>query len=252
MLKARVIPCLSIKGNALVKTIGFKNATYVGDPINAVKIFNDKEVDELMFLDITASLEKKGPNFKLLTEIASECFMPFGYGGGITTMQEIEQLFNIGVEKVILNSSANTNIGLLTQAALTFGSQSIVASMDVRMNWLTQKQSVYTHSGKHNSKISPDQYVRKMEDAGAGEIILNSIDLDGTMKGYDIELIKSVSQKVNIPLVALGGAGSIEDFIAAIQAGASAVAASSYFIFQKTHRAVLITYPSQTELERIR
>jgi cyclase len=249
MLATRVIPCLLLKGKGLVKTIKFKDPKYIGDPINAIKIFNDKEVDELVFLDITATIEKKGPDFKLISEIASECFMPLGYGGGITTIQQIEKLFNIGIEKVILNSSTFTSINLLTEATKIFGSQSVVASIDVKKHWLTKKQTVYTQSGKFNTAISPVEYAKKMEQAGAGEIIINSIDQDGTMEGYDLDLIKMVSAQVNIPVVALGGAGSLQDFKSAIDAGASAVAAGSFFVFQKMHRAVLITYPSQSEMK---
>lgn len=250
MLKTRVIPCLLLKGNGLVKTIQFKNPTYIGDPINAVKIFNDKEVNELVFLDITASLEKRGPNFKLLSEIATECFMPLGYGGGISNLEEIEKLFHIGMEKVILNTALFPNTELLAKAVQTFGSQSIVVSIDVKKNWLSRKQTVYTLSGKQNTSFSPVEYAKRIEAAGAGEIIINSIDLDGTMVGYDYPLIEHVSNAVKIPVVALGGAGSIEDLGKAKRAGASAVAAGSLFIFQKTHRAVLITYPTQDEIDR--
>lgn len=251
MLRTRVIPCLLLKNNGLVKTIKFKNPSYVGDPINAVKIFNDKEVDELVFLDITASTEKKGPNFKLLSEISTECFMPLGYGGGISTLQEIEQLFNLGIEKVILNSNAFSKPELLKQAIAIFGSQSIVASMDVRKNWLTKKQTVYTLSGQNNTKINPLEYAKQMEDIGVGELIVNSIDQDGTMDGYDYGLIKNISESVKIPIVALGGAGSIEDLQKAKAAGASALSAGSLFVYQKPHRAVLITYPSKEEFETL-
>lgn len=251
MLRTRVIPCLLLKNNGLVKTIKFKNPSYVGDPINAVKIFNDKEVDELVFLDITASTEKKGPNFKLLSEISTECFMPLGYGGGISTLQEIEQLFNLGIEKVILNSNAFSKPELLKQAITIFGSQSIVASMDVRKNWLTKKQTVYTLGGQHNTKINPLEYAKQMEDIGVGELIVNSIEQDGTMDGYDYGLIKNISESVKIPIVALGGAGSIEDLQKAKAAGASALSAGSLFVYQKPHRAVLITYPSKEEFETL-
>ncbi len=249
MLRTRVIPCLLLKGNGLVKTVQFKNPTYIGDPINAVKLFNDKEVDELVFLDINATQEKRGPNFKILSEIATECFMPVGYGGGISKLAEIEHLFNLGIEKVILNSNAFSQPELLTQAINIFGSQSIVASMDVKKHWITRKQAVYTMNGKQNTGFSPIDYAKKMEDSGVGEIILNSIDLDGTMSGYDYELIKAVSSEVKIPIVALGGAGSLEDLGKAKKAGASAVAAGSLFVFQKAHRAVLITYPTSSELK---
>lgn len=251
MLNPRVIPCLTLKNNGLVKTIQFKKPTYVGDPINAIKIFNDKEVDELILLDITATIERKEPNFKLLSEIASECFMPLGYGGGITNIQQIEQLFSIGIEKIILNTALSPSTELLSQATKTFGSQSIVAAVDLKKHWLTKKKLVYTFSGQKNTGISPVIYAKKMEDAGAGEIVINAIDSDGTMKGYDIDLIQKISQNVKVPVIALGGAGSLNDFKLAIQAGASAVAASSYFIFQKAHRAVLITYPTQNELKSL-
>jgi cyclase len=250
MLRTRVIPCLLLKDNGLVKTINFKNPTYVGDPINAIKIFNEKEVDELVFLDITASKEKRGPNFKMLSEITTECFMPLGYGGGITTIEEIETLFQLGIEKVILNSSAFFNENLLKKAIEIFGSQSIVVSIDVKKHWFTQKQSVYTLSGSKNTHFSPITYAKKMEEVGVGEIIVNSIDHDGTMEGYDLNLIQSISSNVKIPVVALGGAGSIIDLGKAKKNGASAVAAGSLFIYQKKHRAVLITYPTQSELEK--
>jgi cyclase len=247
MLRTRVIPCLLLKGNGLVKTIKFKNPTYIGDPINAIKIFNDKEVDELVFLDITASKEKKGPNFKLISEITTECFMPLGYGGGITTIEQIEKLFNLGVEKVILNSITHTQPELIKKATDIFGSQSIVASIDVKKHWLTKKQAVYSLSGEQSTGYSPIDYAKKMEDAGFGEIIINSIDQDGTMSGYDLALIEAVSKSVKVPVVALGGAGSIDDLLLAKKAGASAVAAGSLFVFQKAHRAVLITYPGEID-----
>lgn len=251
MLRTRVIPCLLLKGNGLVKSIKFKKPTYVGDPINAIKIFNDKEVDELVFLDITASPEKRGPNFKLLSEISTECFMPLGYGGGITTLEEIEKLFNLGIEKVILNSSAYSNPSLLKQAIEIFGKQSIVVSMDIKKHWISRKQTVYTMNGQKNTGVSPVEYAKQIENIGVGEIIVNSIDQDGTMSGYDYTLIKTVADSVKIPVVALGGAGSIDDLIEAKKSGASAVAAGSLFVFQKTHRAVLITYPSKEEINRI-
>ena len=232
MLRTRVIPCLLLKDNGLVKTIKFRNPTYVGDPVNAVKIFNDKEVDELIFLDITASKEKKEPNFKLLSDIASECFMPLGYGGGISNLNEIEKLFHLGIEKVVLNTHA-FNTTILKQAIEIFGSQSIVVSIDVKKHWLSKKQLVYSLGGTKNAHYSPIEYAKKMEEIGVGEIIVNSIDHDGTMNGFDYELIKNISSNVKIPVVALGGAGSIEDLGKAKEYGASAVSAGSLFIYQK-------------------
>jgi imidazole glycerol-phosphate synthase subunit HisF len=251
MLKTRVIPCLLLKGTGLVKTVRFKNPTYIGDPINAVKIFNDKEVDELVFLDISATPEKRSPNVKFIADIASEAFMPFGYGGGIKTLNDIEQLFKIGVEKVILNTIAFTTPQLVTEASSIFGNQSIVVAIDVKSNnW--GKPEVWTSCGKFNTKKPPAEYARRMQDLGAGEILLNSIDRDGTMNGYDIDMIKSVTAKIEIPLVASGGAGNLQDFRAAItEGGASAASAGSIFVFQGIHRAVLITYPEQKELENL-
>ena len=251
MLKTRVIPCLTINDSGLVKTVRFKNPSYVGDPINAIKIFNDKEVDELVLLDISASRIGKGPNFRLISEIASECFMPLGYGGGITSLKEIESLFKLGIEKVILNTIAYKNPDIVKEAIQIFGSQSIVVSVDVKKQWLGSKQIVYVLSGSENTKYSPLAYAKKMEELGAGELILNSIDQDGMMNGYDVSLIHSVSNSVSIPVVALGGAGSLNDFKKAKEAGASALAAGSFFIFQKPHRAVLITYPNREQIEFI-
>lgn len=249
MLKTRVIPCLLLKGKGLVKTQQFKKPKYIGDPINAVKIFNDKEADELIFLDISATPEHKPPNFEIIKDIASEAFMPFGYGGGITTLKQIEQLFNLGVEKVILNTISYINPQIISQASKIFGSQSIVVSIDYKQN-IFGKTEVYTSGGSFNTKRSPLEYAIKMQDLGAGEIFLNSIDRDGTFKGYDIKTIKEIAAKLDIPLIACGGAASLADFrLAVIEGGASAVSAGSMFVFQGIHRAVLITYPTYSELE---
>lgn len=251
MLQTRVIPCLLLKGAGLVKTKKFKNPKYVGDPINAVKIFNDKEVDELIFLDISATPENKSPNFKLISEIASEAFMPFGYGGGITKIEEIVKLFNIGVEKVILNTVAYSNPQLITEASKIFGNQSIVVSMDIKTN-LLNKKIVHINCGTRKIKINPIDYVKEIEQFGAGEIIVNSIDNDGTMAGYDIELIRGIAEAVNIPIVASGGAGKLQDFSEAIKLGkADAVAAGSMFVFNGVHRAVLISYPKYEKLKKL-
>ncbi len=251
MLKTRVIPCLLLKRGGLVKTVKFKDPTYVGDPINAVRIFNEKEVDELVFLDISATAEGRKPNFGLLADIASEAFMPFGYGGGITDMSTIGALFSLGVEKVVINSHAAENSGFIREAALSYGSQSIVVSMDVKRGFLGG-YAVFTHGGTRNIKRDPARYAREMEDLGAGEIFLNSIDRDGTMQGYDLELLKTVSRAVTIPVIACGGAGRIEHFAEAVHTGeAAAVSAGSMFVFQGKHRAVLITYPDASELDRV-
>ena len=248
MLATRVIPCLLLRNQGFVKTVRFKKPTYLGDPINIVKIFNDKEVDELVLLDITATEEQKAPNFELLADIASEAFVPLGYGGGVNTIEHVKTLFNIGLEKVIINSHAFVEPELITHAADRFGSQSIVASIDVRSGWFG-KSSVVTQSGERQTKRDPVSYAVEMQERGAGEILLTSVDRDGTMSGYDIDLIRSVTEAVTVPVVACGGAGCVGDFAAAVsEGGASAVSAGSMFVFQGKHRAVLINFPSHEEL----
>jgi len=248
MKRVRIIPALLIQQGGLVKSVRFKDHKYVGDPINAVRIFNEKEVDEIVVLDISATAEKRPPNIRQIKEIASEAFMPLGYGGGITTLSEIRELVSSGVEKVVLNTSAFTNPSLVSEAARYVGSQSIVVSMDVKKN-LWGKYKVFVQNGSKNTNLDPVEYAMQMEAAGAGEIFLNAIDRDGTFSGYDTSLISLVSSKINIPLVAIGGAASLADFTQAIQHGASAAAAGSMFVFQGPHRAVLISYPAQKELK---
>ncbi|MFC1817258.1 AglZ/HisF2 family acetamidino modification protein [Thermodesulfobacteriota bacterium] len=249
MLFTRVIPCLLLKNKGLVKTVKFKKPKYVGDPINAIKIFNEKEVDEMIFLDIDASIEKRGPNFKVIEEIASECFMPLCYGGGIRNTDDIKRIFSTGVEKVALNTQALKNANMVKAAADIFGSQSIVVSIDAKRN-MFRKYDIYGGGGRIRYKTSPPEYAARMEKMGAGEIMINSIDRDGTMVGYDLYLVKSVSDAVSIPVIACGGAGKKEDFSDAVKkAGATAVAAGSFFVFHGKHRAVLITYPSLTEIK---
>lgn len=248
MKRIRVIPSLLIQKGGLVKSVKFKDHKYVGDPINAVKIFNDKEVDELVLLDISATAEKRGPQLKFIIEIASEAFMPMAYGGGIHSIEQIRALITGGIEKVVLNTAAFDDPGLITQAAEFAGSQSVVVSMDVKKN-LWGKYQVYVNNGTRSTKMDPVTYAKKMESLGAGEIILMAIDRDGSFQGYDLELIKLVSQAVSIPVVAIGGSATVEDFGNAIKAGASAVSAGSQFVFQRPHRAVLISYPSQKELK---
>lgn len=246
MLRTRVIPVLLLKGQGLVKSIKFKNHVYIGDPINAVKIFNEKEVDELILLDISATNEYREPNYKKIEEIVSEAFMPIGYGGGINKLEQIERLFKLGIEKVILNTAAQLNPGLIRQAAEIFGNQSIVVAIDVKKD-IWGRNRIFTHSGTKKQKTDIDSFLKIAEESGAGEIFINSIDRDGTMKGYDIELIKQMSGMVSVPVVASGGAGSIKDFSFAIEAGASAVAAGAMFVFQGVHRAVLINYPKHSD-----
>ena len=249
MLRTRVIPSLLLQGRGLVKTVKFKDPTYVGDPINAVRIFNDKEVDELVFLDITATLENRKPQLDLIKDIATGCFMPFGYGGGIHDVETAREILRLGSEKVVINSAA-ADFKFLREAADNFGSQSVVVSIDVKKARFG-KYEVYTHSGTKGTGLNPVQFARDVETHGAGEIILNSIDQDGTMRGYDLDLLHQVTQQVNIPVVAAGGAGHLEHFQQAVlKGGASAVAAGSMFVFHGRHRAVLINYPSQDELKK--
>ena len=236
-----------LSGERLVKTVRFKQPTYVGDPINAVKIFNEREVDELAILDISATREQRDPPYQHLQTIAGECFIPLSYGGGIRTIEQARRLFSIGVEKVLINSEAAENPSLLTAIAAEYGSQAVIAGIDVKKDWLGRTR-VFTHAGATNTGREPVEYAKAVAENGAGEILFNSIDRDGTMTGYDLELIAEMSKAVSVPLVACGGAGSIADLAAAINAGASAVAAGSLFVFAGPRRAVLINYPSPAEL----
>lgn len=251
MLKTRVIPVLLLRGSGLVKGSKFKDHKYVGDPINAVKIFNDKEVDELVFLDIDASENKKGPNYELLEDIASEAFVPFAYGGGVNSLDQAAKLFKLGVEKVIINTAAFENPQLIQELAQEFGSQSIVVCIDVKKN-LWGKQEVYVRNGKVKTRQNPIEYALKMQDLGAGELIISSIDKEGTRDGYDISLLRSITDKVSLPVVALGGASSLDDLkLAVSEAHVSAVAAGDMFVFSGKHKAVLITYPPYNKLEEL-
>lgn len=251
MLKTRVIPCLLLRGAGLVKTTRFKDPKYVGDPINAIKIFNDKEVDELVLLDIAASREGRGPAFDRIEEVASECFMPLAYGGGIRSVEEARRLLKLGVEKVIFNTAAWRTPEIVTAASREFGAQAVVVSIDVRRK-LFGRYEVVVDGGTRGTGLDPVEYARRMEAAGAGEIFLTGVEQDGTMSGYDLALIQKVSNAVTVPVIANGGAGRVEDFAAAVtEAGADAVAAGAMFVFHGPHRAVLITYPSRSTLERV-
>jgi imidazole glycerol-phosphate synthase subunit HisF len=246
--RPRVIPCLLIDGLGLVKTVKFKERTYLGDPVNTVRIFNEKGADELALLDINASPRGTGPQFELLEEIASEAFMPLAYGGGITSLQEIRRILGLGYEKVILNTTAAVDPEFVNEAARVFGSSTIVVSIDVRRRRLGGHE-VAGMSAARPLYSTPAEYAADMARRGAGEILLTSIDRDGTQKGYDTDLIRAVSNAVNVPVIACGGAGSIADLGTAVAAGASAAAAGSLFVFSGKHRAVLITYPRDRDLD---
>jgi len=251
MLHHRVIPVILLQDKGCVKTVKFKNPTYLGDPKNIIKIFNDKEVDEIVILDINASIKRNKPNINFLKELTVECFMPVSYGGGISSFEEAKKLFSIGIEKIIINSFAFNNMEFIRKLTDYFGNQSIVISMDVKKN-IFGHYKCYSMSGSKNTGIEPVEFAKIVEKNGAGEILLNSIDNDGMMQGYDIELIKKVSDSVDIPVIACGGAGKLKDFGDAVSRGnASAVAAGSFFVFQGIHRAVLISYPHYDELEQL-
>lgn len=251
MLKHRCIPVLLLQKEGLYKTVQFAAPKYIGDPINSVRIFNEKEVDELIFLDIRASIENREPPYGLIQDIASECFMPFAYGGGINSLKQIEKILRIGAEKVILNTAVFRNSQIIAEASKQFGSQSIVVSLDVRKNWLGRYE-VYSLSGTKKESFTVKEAVCQIEALSAGEIFINHIDRDGTYQGYDIPLLKSITQNTNLPVVACGGASGLQDFKQAIQQGlVSAVAAGSIFVFHGKHRAVLITYPTPEELAKI-
>ena len=243
----RLIPILLLKGKGLVKTSGFKNPVYVGDPINAVRIFNEKEVDELVLCDIDASVYQREPNYAWIRGIVSECFMPVAYGGGIRNIEQIRKIFDIGVEKVILNSAA-FDFKLISETAAIYGSQSIVGCIDARKS-LFGRYNVYAKSGTVKYKISPQDYACQLVSAGVGEIIVQSIDKEGSMDGFDLDLTLSVASAVNVPVVASGGAGNMQHMADVLDKGkASSVAAGSFFLFKGKHRAVLINYPKQDEI----
>lgn len=247
----RVIPCLLFQNGSLVKTKKFKNPSYVGDAINAIKIYNNKEVDELIFLDILASKENRNPNLQIIKEIATECFMPLCYGGGLRNLNVLKEIFNIGVEKVSINTYAIENPDFIKQAAREFGNQSIVVSIDVKKNFLG-KYEVYSKGGTVNTHLDPIDFAKKVEENGAGEILLTSIDKEGTWLGFDIELIKKITASVGIPVIANGGAGKLEDVkTAVIQGGAHAVALGSMVVYQKKDLGVLINFPKRSDLVKL-
>jgi cyclase len=248
MLRSRVIPCLLLRGNGLVKTRRFKDPVYIGDPVNAIRIFSEKEVDELVILDIDASRLGKEPNYALIEEMAGEAFMPVAYGGGIRDIEQVKRLIRCGIEKVVVNSSATESLQVIRDSAATFGSQAVVGAIDVKRT-LFGGYRVMSRSATVEVPVSVAQHLRALVDAGAGEILLNSVDRDGTMAGYDLALIREVAGSVTVPVVACGGAGTTEHLREAIlNSGASAVAAGSMFVFHGKHRAVLINYPKDLDL----
>lgn len=246
--RPRLIPTLLIQDNGLVKTTKFTSPRYLGDPINAVKIFNGKGVDELCILDICATIKNHGPDFEFLQDIASEAFMPLSYGGGITRLDQVEKLFYIGYEKVIVNTAFFLNSQLVREIADLAGSQSIVVSIDVKSELLGKRVCI-THSGHTKTHMDPVIMAKKAEDLGAGEILLNSINRDGTMLGYDISLVRDVVNAVSIPVIACGGAKDINDMKEVLHVGgAHAAAAGSLYVYYGSQKAVLITVPDENDL----
>jgi cyclase len=248
MLRARIIPCLLIRDGGLVKTTRFGDPKYVGDPLNAVRIFNEKQVDELIVVDIDATVSGREPDYGLIANLAAECRMPLCYGGGVKTVEQIEQIVALGVEKVSLGSAAAYEPSLIEQAVQRVGSQSIVVVMDVKKSGLLNRYEVFTHNGTKKVGLNPFEMARQLEGLGAGEILLNSIDRDGTMRGYDLALVDSIRNVVRLPMTILGGAGSISDMRQLVDRyGAIGAAAGSLFVFKGKYRAVLIQYPQPGE-----
>lgn len=243
MLRNRIIPCLLLQGESLVKTIQFKNPNYIGDAINTVRIFNELEVDELVFLDIEASPKNKPPNYKILKEIASECFMPLAYGGGITNLNQAEKIIEIGFEKIIINSGAFENHKLIPKIVESLGRQSVVGSIDVKTNFFGKK-FVTGCNGKKKYKISPEVWAEKLVQMGIGELLVTSIDFEGTWKGLDHQLLDKITKTVNVPVIANGGTNSIEDIQKAFNKKCSAVALGNMVVYQKKDMGVLINYPN--------
>lgn len=254
MLRPRIIPCLLIHKGGLVKTQQFKAPKYVGDPINAVKIFNEKESDELMVIDIDAAVNRVEPNYALIAKLAAECRMPLCYGGGVTSAEQASRIIDLGVEKVSVSSAAVADTSLLTRMANAIGRQSVVAVLDVRKKtgFFSKGYELCTHNGKITHKLDPITFARQLQEAGAGEIVVNSIHHDGEMKGYDIELAKQMRAALNVPLTVLGGAGSLEhigDLLGAC--GVIGAAAGSLFVFKGQYRAVLISYPTPPQKDML-
>lgn len=247
MVRPRLIPCLLLANRGLVKTFKFANPKYVGDPINAIRIFNDKEVDELIVLDIEASKQKRDPYYDQIEEFAGECFMPLCYGGGISSIEQVQRLYSIGVEKVAIQTSALCDLDLVSQIAARYGRQAVVVSIDVKKNLLGQHRLYSAAEGKTLNRGWLD-FLKEAVSAGAGEILLTAVDRDGTLSGMDLALIEAAAAACSAPLIASGGAASLNDIRGAIRAGADAVAAGAFFVFHGRHRAVLITYPKYDEI----
>ncbi len=250
MLRTRVIPCLQLIDTALVKTVKFSAPAYIGDPVNTVRIFNELEVDELSFLDIRASVEKRTPNYDLLKEIADECFMPMSYGGGVVDAEMAKKILGIGFEKIVINSASFNNLRVIENIASYSGRQSVVASIDVKKN-IWGKYQVYAFDGTQKMDKDPVSWAKQLESAGAGELLLTSIDNEGTWNGYDCTIISKIAAELRIPVIANGGAGQLNHLKEAKNAGASALALGSMVVYQQKGMGVLVNFPDKEVLNEI-
>jgi cyclase len=252
MLRPRLIPVLLVHQRGLVKTRKFADPKYVGDPLNAVRIFNEKEVDEIVVIDIDATRERREPDYSMIGKLASECRMPLCYGGGVKSPEQVERIIRLGVEKVAVSSAAIADEEMVVESARRVGGQSIVIVLDVKKaGFLTKRYELFTHNGSTATGIHPVDFARRMQELGAGEILLNSIDRDGTGEGYDLPLVDEVRREVSLPLTVLGGAGSLDDVQDLVRRyGVIGAAAGSMFVFKGKYRAVLIQYPSRSEKDR--
>lgn len=252
MLRPRIIPCLLVRDKGLIKTVKFKDGKYVGDPLNAVKIFNEKEVDELILLDIDATSENREPDFEMIRNIAIESRMPLCYGGGVKTVEHAKRIISLGAEKVAISSVALENPRIITEMAQAVGTQSVIVVIDVKTKSIFGKQEVVSHNAKKSTGLNPVEFARQCEAAGAGEIVINSVDHDGVMNGYDLNLIKEIREAITLPLTVIGGASSLDDLSDLISKfGVIGAAAGSLFVFKGKYKAVLINYPNRVEKQTV-
>lgn len=250
MLRTRIIPALLVRDGCLVKTVQFGRFVYVGDPCNTVRIFNELEVDELLVLDISQDRARRGPDLRLISDLANECFMPLGYGGGIQSLDQAHKIFAAGIEKIVINTAAEIRPNLINEISSVYGSQAVIVAIDVKRG-LFKAQTVQTANGRHRTKRDPVAWAKEAESKGAGEILLTSIDREGTWSGFDLELVKRVTETVSIPVIAHGGAGTMKHITQVVkQSKASAVGLGSMVVFQKRGKGVLVNFPEKMKLDK--